>query len=204
MKKKVMSRLVPVDYFDWGFFDRQKSLFPKFQSNFNESFEDFDKELEKIRKEMFQLTPMDFDFGAGFGKDPFSTDFFGKDPFAGLGSSMGGGSNMLKVEKPFVEDISGNKKLNLKFDCSQFKPEEITVKTVDRNLTVHAKHVEESPGKKIHREFTKSYVLPDKIDPMKVTSSLSGDGVLCIEAPAPQSVETRSERIIPIEKLAIK
>lgn len=196
-----MSRIVPVDYFDWGFFDRQKSLFPKFQSTFNESFEDFDRELEKIRKEMFQLTPMDFgaDFGSDpFGKDPFDKDFFGKDPFAGFGSSM------LKVEKPFIEDFSGNKKLNLKFDCTQFKPEEITVKTVDRNLTVHAKHVEESPGKKVHREFTKSYLLPDKIDPMKVTSSLSGDGVLCIEAPAPQSVETRKERIIPIEKLAIK
>lgn len=155
---------------------------------------------------MFQLTPMDFgaDFGSDpfgkdpFGKDPFDKDFFGKDPFAGFGSSM------LKVEKPFIEDFSGNKKLNLKFDCTQFKPEEITVKTVDRNLTVHAKHVEESPGKKVHREFTKSYLLPDKIDPMKVTSSLSGDGVLCIEAPAPQSVETRKERIIPIEKLAIK
>lgn len=201
-----MSRVVPVDYFDWGFFDRQKSLFPKFQSTFNESFEDFDRELEKIRKEMFQLTPMDFgaDFGSDpfgkdpFGKDPFDKDFFGKDPFAGFGSSM------LKVEKPFIEDFSGNKKLNLKFDCTQFKPEEITVKTVDRNLTVHAKHVEESPGKKVHREFTKSYLLPDKIDPMKVTSSLSGDGVLCIEAPAPQSVKTRKERIIPIEKLAIK
>lgn len=201
-----MSRVVPVDYFDWGFFDRQKSLFPKFQSTFNESFEDFDRELEKIRKEMFQLTPMDFgaDFGSDpfgkdpFGKDPFDKDFFGKDSFAGFGSSM------LKVEKPFIEDFSGNKKLNLKLDCTQFKPEEITVKTVDQNLTVHAKHVEESPGKKVHREFTKSYLLPDKIDPMKVTSSLSGDGVLCIEAPAPQSVETRKERIIPIEKLAIK
>ncbi|XP_061182350.1 alpha-crystallin A chain-like [Saccostrea echinata] len=191
-----MSRLVPVDYFDWGFFDRQKSLFPKFKGIFNESFEDFDKELEQIRKEMFQLTPLDF--GAGFDKDPFGKDFFGKDPFAGFGSSM------LKVEKPFIEDISGNKKLNLKFDCSQFKPEEITVKTVDRNLTVQAKHVEESPGKKIHREFTKSYTLPENIDPMKVTSTLSGDGVLCIEAPAPKSVEVRNERIIPIEKLAIK
>ncbi|KAK3104229.1 hypothetical protein FSP39_025496 [Pinctada imbricata] len=227
-------RLVPTDFYDWGFFDRQKSLFPKFKDDFGTDFGDFDRELEKIKKEMFHLTPMDIgggfgDFGdMGFGKDfpsgsgSFKSEFSStttssssgaggkmKDPFAGmgmgsdfgaLGSSMGSGA-LLKVDKPFIEDLSGNKKLNLRFDCSQFKPEEIQVRTIDRNLSVQAKHVEESPGKKVYREFSKQYTLPENVDPMKVTSALSCDGVLTIQAPAPPSVEARKERLIPIEKL---
>ena len=206
-------RLVPTDFYDFGFFDRQKSLFPKFKDDFGDDFGDFDKELEKIRREMFQLTPMDMgtgglgDFGdMGFGKDfpsgssssSFKSEFSSttttsggtgsmKDPFAGmdadfgalgtsglgsigsgsLGTSGMGSGALLKVEKPFVQDISGNKKLNLRFDCSQFKPEEIQVRTVDKNLSVQAKHVEESPGRKVYREFSKQYTLPENVDPLK-------------------------------------
>lgn len=179
-----MSRIVPVNYFGSGFFDRQKALFPKFQSEFEKSFEEFEKEVHKSRKSMFELSPWELQ------KDPFDATQFG--------------INMLKVDSPFVEDLSGNKKLNLKFDCSQFKPEDITVKTVDRNLTVHAKHEESTPGNKVLREFTKAYLLPESVDPAKVTSSLSADGVLCVEAPAPKTVVARDEKLIPTEHLAIK
>ena len=43
---------------------------------------------------------------------------------------------MLKVDRPIVQDPSGNKRLSLRFDCKDFKPEEITVKTVDNRLMV--------------------------------------------------------------------
>ena len=46
------------------------------------------------------------------------------------------GSSMLKVDRPIVQDPSGNKRLSLRFDCKDFKPEEITVKTVDNRLMV--------------------------------------------------------------------
>jgi HSP20 family molecular chaperone IbpA len=178
-----MSRIVPVSYFESGFFDKQKSLFPKFQSEFDKSFEEFEKEVHKARSGMLELSPWEHK------KDPFDAAQFGK--------------NMLNIDSPFVEDFSGNKKLNLKFDCSQFKPEDITVKTVDRNLTVHAKHVESTAGGTVSREFTKDYLLPEGVDPIKVTSSLSADGVLCIEAPAPKTVVTRTEKLIPTEHLIL-
>lgn len=56
---------------------------------------------------------------------------------------------MVQVDRPFVEDTEGNKKLALRFDVSKFKPEEVTVKTMDNKLVVHAKHTEESPGRKV-------------------------------------------------------
>ncbi|ESP04168.1 hypothetical protein LOTGIDRAFT_69964, partial [Lottia gigantea] len=86
---------------------------------------------------------------------------------------------------PFVTDLDGNKKLSIRFDVSQFKPEEISVRTMDNKLMIQAKHTEESPGRKVYREFSKQYILPNKIDPVKLESILSQDGVLSIQAPAP-------------------
>lgn len=111
------------------------------------------------------------------------------------------GNPMLKVDQPFVETFSGNKKLSLTFDVSEYKPEDIHIKTVDSMLTVHAKHEEKSPGKSVYREFTKSYTLPSNIDPLALTSALSADGVLSIEAPAPKEVQAKKERFVPIELL---
>ncbi|XP_062583359.1 alpha-crystallin A chain-like [Saccostrea cucullata] len=128
------------------------------------------KVFDEFQKELFKLDPWEFDH------DPFDLQHFGK--------------NLLELENPIVEDKAGNKKLHLKFDCRDFKPEEITVKTMDKNkLTVHAKHVESGPDKKVYREFTRSYVLPESVDPGKMSSSLSSDGVLCIEAPVPKSTK---------------
>jgi len=168
---------VPLSRRDFGFFDRQRDLFSDWvkefdeewrSMNFDESRKRFDRELERIKADLFRLDT---------------------------------GSSMLKVEQPFITDPCGAKKLSLRFDCSQFKPEEISVKTMDKRLCVHAKHTEESPGRKVYREFTREYTLPEKIDPLTLTSILSKDGVLQIEAPAPASIEAPREHLIPIEKL---
>lgn len=172
---KMASRLVPLDRYDWDFFDRQMSLFPSFKNDFDKDFfsGDFksasiEDEIAKMKRDMFQLTS---------------------------------GESTLKVDQPFVEDFTGNKKMALRFDCSKFNPEEIQVKTVDKNLTVHAKHTEESPGRKVYREFTKSYTLPQNIDPLSLKSSLTRDGFLQVEAPAPATCIARKEIFIPIEKM---
>ncbi|XP_022344542.2 heat shock protein 27-like [Crassostrea virginica] len=167
--------LVPVDFFDWGYWDRQRSLFPSFEEEFARSFEDFERNLDNMRENMFRLVPKEM-------QDDHALD----------------------ISNPFVEDASGNKKLHLKFDCSDYKPEEIIVKTEDRNIVVHAKHDEGGKGHKVHREFTKTYLLPEGVDPNKVKSTLSNDGVLCVEAPAPKAVEAPKEKSIPIEYLKKK
>lgn len=115
--------LIPVDFFDWGYWDKQRSLFPSFEREFDSSFEEFDRELEIMKDEMHKLAPKEF-----------QEDHF------------------LDISDPYVEDAAGNKKLHLKFDCSDFKPEEISVKTEDMNLVVHAKHEEGSKGHKVYKE----------------------------------------------------
>ncbi|XP_041365784.1 alpha-crystallin A chain-like [Gigantopelta aegis] len=256
---------VPVRREEWSFFDRQKSIFTSMHAGEEDLWKDFDQELEKLKKEMFQLTPMDagalgssmmpsltglnnttgsssgspgsskkvtsmsktvttkttttrtsggktdssfessFDsaFQTGMGSSALDSAF-GSSMMPSLSSGMGStDSLMLKVDKPFVTDMDGNKKLSLRFDCSKFKPEEISVKTLDNKLMVGAKHSEETATSKIYREFSKQYILPTKIDPLLLSSILAKDGVLSIEAPAPDAIEAPKERILPISRLAI-
>ncbi|XP_071493981.1 alpha-crystallin B chain-like isoform X2 [Diadema antillarum] len=69
-------------------------------------------------------------------------------------------------------------------DVSNFDPEDIEIKIVDTELTVHGKHEEKQDDHgKISREFTRRYTLPPDVDPTTVTSSLGQDGVLAVQAP---------------------
>uniref|UniRef100_A0A0B7AP93 SHSP domain-containing protein n=1 Tax=Arion vulgaris TaxID=1028688 RepID=A0A0B7AP93_9EUPU len=169
-----MEHLVPVRKENWSFFERQRQVFSDINKGTDSEFQEFDKELEKMRSDMFTLNALD------------TSNF---------------GSTALKPERPIVSDAEGNKRLSLRFDCKEFKPEEITVKTVDNKLMVHAKHTEESPGRKVYREYSRQYILPNKIDPLTLNSTFAADGVLSIEAPAPSAVEAPRERILPILRL---
>lgn len=174
MSLSLSERLIPIMLKDWGFFDRQRSIFSDLHKGMDDEFKEFDRELEIMRRDMFRLTPMDFG----------SFD-----------------SGLLKIDNPIVTDQDGQKKLAIRFNVSEFKPEEITVKTMNNKLMIEAKHVEESPGRRVYREFSKQYILPNKIDALNLTSTLSKDGVLHIEAPAPEAIEAPKERFISIKYL---
>lgn len=68
-------------------------------------------------------------------------------------------------------------------DVKHFSPEEIAVKVVGDHVEVHARH-EERPDEHgyIAREFHRRYRLPSGVDPAAVTSALSPEGVLSIQA----------------------
>nr|5LUM_A Chain A, Heat shock protein beta-6 [Homo sapiens]5LUM_B Chain B, Heat shock protein beta-6 [Homo sapiens]5LUM_C Chain C, Heat shock protein beta-6 [Homo sapiens]5LUM_D Chain D, Heat shock protein beta-6 [Homo sapiens]5LUM_E Chain E, Heat shock protein beta-6 [Homo sapiens] len=68
-------------------------------------------------------------------------------------------------------------------DVKHFSPEEIAVKVVGEHVEVHARH-EERPDEHgfVAREFHRRYRLPPGVDPAAVTSALSPEGVLSIQA----------------------
>jgi len=137
---------------------------------YDDSFRRFERELERIQRDMPRLDTVPAD---------------------------------VEVSEPFVTDPEGNRKLQLRFNVSQFQPEEIAVKTNGQELMVQAKHVEDAPGKKVHIELNKKYVLPPNVEVKGLKSTLSKDGVLQIEAPAPavQEAIAPKENLIPIERL---
>ncbi|KAK0141981.1 Heat shock protein beta-1 [Merluccius polli] len=69
-------------------------------------------------------------------------------------------------------------------DVAHFAPAEISISTADGALEIRGKHNERSDEHGfIARCFTRKYRLPLGIDLSKLTSVLSGDGILCVEAP---------------------
>lgn len=103
-----------------------------------------------------------------------------------------------RLENPIITERDGSRKFKLQFDVRQFKPEEISVRTAGNTLSVHAKHEEKDQGKSAFREYNRQYTLPKDVHSEQLTSKLSTEGVLSIEAPLP-AIEGRGEKLIPIK-----
>uniref|UniRef100_A0A8C9V6W5 SHSP domain-containing protein n=1 Tax=Scleropages formosus TaxID=113540 RepID=A0A8C9V6W5_SCLFO len=87
-------------------------------------------------------------------------------------------------------------------DVNQFAPEEITIKVKEDCLEITGKHDErqEEHGF-VSRCFVRKYKLPANVDVEHMTSYLSGDGVLSVEAPLPVPEEVVPEKtVIPIQE----
>ncbi|XP_067645430.1 heat shock protein 27 [Eurosta solidaginis] len=87
-------------------------------------------------------------------------------------------------------------------DVSQFKPNELTVKTVDKMVVVEGKHEErEDEHGVIQRHFIRKYSLPKDYDPKDVVSTISSDGVLTVKAaPPPSKAIKANERVVQIQQ----
>ncbi|CAG2113460.1 unnamed protein product [Medioppia subpectinata] len=96
---------------------------------------------------------------------------------------------------------SDHNKFKVSLDCNHFTPEEIEVKTVDRDVIIHGKHEERMDNHGwVSREFTRKYTLPEECEAEDVKSSLDSNGVLTIEAPK-RRVEPMidNQRVVPIQ-----
>jgi len=99
---------------------------------------------------------------------------------------------------PIVEE-NGERKLKMEFNVKDYKPDEVKVKMLDNNvLQVFAEHEDKNEaGQTRRRLFMRQYRLPKGVDVEHIQPSLSKDGVLTVEAPAPGLAPT--ERLIPIQ-----
>ncbi|XP_077516791.1 alpha-crystallin B chain isoform X2 [Amblyomma americanum] len=177
----------------------QKSDLSILDNEFSSIRERFEAEMRKMEEEMsrFRSQLMDHE-----------RDFFAKSsaPLQGSGQlppGMGAASKtwLDSMNSPLIQDAEdGTKQLKLRFDVSQYAPEEIVVKTIDNRLQVHAKHEEKSENRSVYREYNREFLLPKGTNPEQIKSQLSKDGVLTIEAPLPAIEAPNKERNIPIDK----
>lgn len=94
------------------------------------------------------------------------------------------------------------KEFTAAFDVSLFKPEDITVKLVERDIVVEGKHEErEDEHGFIARQFTRRITIPKEFDTETVTTYLSNDGKMTIKAFKPKPADPQ-ERFIPIKRIA--
>lgn len=109
-------------------------------------------------------------------------------------ASQDGGSLVLegikRVEESAKKD-DGN--FAVKLDLSGFKPEEIKVQRRGQELTITGKHRSEDSVSHWSRDYCRRVVLPDDVDLSSVTSRLSKEGQLVIEA-------SRDPALLPSER----
>nr|AQY54361.1 heat shock protein 27 [Musca domestica] len=106
------------------------------------------------------------------------------------------------LEKSDIIPTVGKDGFQVCMDVSQFTPNELTVKTVDKMVVVEGKHEErEDEHGFIQRHFVRKYALPKGYDPKDVVSTISSDGVLTVKAPPPAiKGKSNNERIVQIQQ----
>lgn len=102
---------------------------------------------------------------------------------------------------PIYTDKEGNRHFKFSLNLPEFKPEEIKVKTVGKNLVVSAKTEIKTEKDYYLKEFSQSYQLPNDINLADLKSKLTNDGQLIVEALLPKLAEVKSieEKTIEIK-----
>lgn len=84
---------------------------------------------------------------------------------------------------PIVTLPDGSQKLRLRLDIQDFKPEEIVVKTTGNEIIVEAHREEKTDRGTVNKQLSRKFTVPESVNLKEVTSSVSQDGVMSIEAP---------------------
>jgi len=168
--------------------------FSVLDTEFNSIRERFDSEMRKMEDEMtkFRSELLNREQSSLFSRSSTTTS----SNTSALAAPSASSDWLTGLHSPLIQEDGEEKKLKLRFDVSQYTPEEIVVKTVDNKLMVHAKHEEKTETKSVYREYNREFLLPKGTDPEMIRSSLSKDGVLTIEAPLPALAS--GEKLIPI------
>jgi len=88
--------------------------------------------------------------------------------------------------KGLVAASSGGPRLfSMSFDVKEYDAEDISVTVEEQTMTVRATHRAEGDGAVSVKEFSRKVNIPPEVDPEKLTSTLSSDGILTVEAPVP-------------------
>ena len=199
---------IPVRKDTQSFEERQKSIWDDMNTRMAERRRLWETEVERMRKDFFRLSPTESDdflrplsvgnmrfddifadipkLGSPSAGDPFSSrSITSLDPI----STKGGVYTEAATNSPAFKRAelgkvdADNKRFVVSFDVNQFSPEEISVRTQDNKLVVHAKHDEHVDGRSFSREFSREVDVPRNVNPLALQCTLSSDGILQIEAP---------------------
>jgi len=165
---------VPVKRDEMNFQDRQVKTWEDMEVRMEKRRKEWDDEIDNIRSEFFKLKPAE-----------------------NISSTMDGVDNLKTV---FINDLQGGQKFKVRFDVSNFRPEEIQVRVQDNKLSVSAKHEEKSSKSSVSKEYSRQLDIPSNVEQDKLQCILSKDGILSIEGPVKDSKPMLSkETVLPIQ-----
>lgn len=172
---------VPVKKDEMTFQDRQVKSWEDMEVRMEKRRKEWDDEFEKIRKDFFTLKPTDNHIGNG-----------------SIGNHVGIDNNMDTMNSMFESDGTGQR-FKVRFDVSEFRPEEIQVKVQDNKLFVSAKHEEKSTKASVSREYSRQVDIPNNVDQEKMQCVLSRDGILTVDGPTKGQILIERETTLPIQ-----
>ncbi|XP_066282980.1 uncharacterized protein [Branchiostoma lanceolatum] len=109
--------------------------------------------------------------------------------------------------KKETKDETTPEKYLVSVDVTGFSPDEISVKTVGNKVRVQGKHEARHADQTGHsfryQELRREFVLPEGVDPETVTSVLSKDGVLSIQAPRMAIEAPPAEKVVPVQSAEV-
>lgn len=141
-----------------------------------------------------------------FGLELYPRDLWATPAERSLWRSLSTPPGHLKSQLERLHELQKNMHIGkdgfeVKLDVEHFKPEEITVKTVDNSIIIDAKHEEKKDDVgSVSRHIVRRYDLPKGFKPEQVVSSISSDGLLTIKCPKAEVNKAAIVRKIPIEQ----
>jgi HSP20 family molecular chaperone IbpA len=167
---------VPIKKDDMSFQERQIKQWGDVENRMQERRKLWEDEFDRMRQDFFTLKPT------------------GKSPQALTPMNLDTGMRSM-----FETDADGVERFRVRFDVSEFQPEEIQVKVQENKLIVNAKHEEKSAQTSISREYSRQVDIPSSVDQERMQCVLSKDGILSVDATVTQLSITSSDAIFPIK-----
>lgn len=197
MAESASKRNIPIKMGDFSVIDTE---FASIRERFDNEMRKMEDEMAKFRSDLMNRESNYFESSTSSSttNNQSVTNNSSSSALSPLRTQIPKQNYISDISSPLIQDEGDNKVLKLRFDVSQYAPEEIVVKTVDQKLLVHAKHEEKSDTKSVYREYNREFLLPKGVNPEQIRSSLSKDGVLTVDAPLPTPALTAGEKLIPI------
>lgn len=148
---------IPVHRDEMNFQDRQVKSWQDTETKMEQQKKEWDDEFDRLRSDFFTLKPVDKIRNSPERLDQLKTNYE-TDPF-------------------------GNQKFMVRFDVSEFRPEEIQVRTQDGKISVSAKQLQKSSTSSVSKEYNRNIDIPSNVDEDKLQCVLSKDGILTVEGP---------------------
>lgn len=114
------------------------------------------------------------------------------------------GPGITSLREHLIKDEkTGDTRFQVTVPVRDYHPEEVTVKQIGDRVVVRAEHKDEREGQLVHRSMQREFTLPQGVDKTHLSSRLTDNGLLLVEAPAP-NLALPEPRDIPVEKMEVE
>lgn len=169
---------VPIKRDEMDFQERQMKVWEDMEMKMEKRKKEWSDDFDKMRDEFFTLKP----------------------GLADRRASSIGLDKIGSLRTVYETEADGSQRFKVRFDVSEFKPDEIQVKVQDNKVMVYAKHEERSTAQSVSREYSRQVDVPPNVDQEKLQCVLSRDGILTVDGPVFSNQLVATHQVLPIQQ----